>query len=1078
MDIATLGINVDASKLKAATVAQDNFSNSADRMAASSTRATAAIGRGAGTATHHAANLTFQLQDIAMMMVSGQNPFMLAMQQGTQVSGIFQQMGGTAKTAMSGIASAFAGLLNPLSLITVGTIAASAAMVGWLTSSTEEASKLSDQIDKLQGGISDLQEVNDLFADSDLSKIRDEYGGLTEDVKRLLALQAEFAVADIMSGSQGAIRDMIASTEGWITSSVGGIRDIFGTTYANAVQIKKLMDNMASAATPAEALGAAQQLRKQIESTIGPMNSLKGAGGEMARQLVTIEGDLNKAAVQAARAEKALGGAATNAGAVKAALPGGEAFAGAVAGSESLGGNLFRARGFIIAATLALTAYFIPSIYAAAAGVVTAYLPAVASAVTATGVWIASLITLRGALMATGIGAIVVLIGLAINAVLNFVESVGGLGNALRIVGILASGVWQSIVAGAQMIPAGLSAVWNSIKGSFSALMSYLMNRWADFLSMLNASLPKVPGWVPMIGGAFDGLADSAARARDTAKQFGDQSTASFAQASSAMANGTAAWDNAVNTFQGAWAEMNAEIANAKKIVPPTTAAITDLGNATDSYAGKAGGAAKETEKLTNEFEGPLKSAVGSVADAFGDFVASGFKDFKGFVKNIVNSFKKMISQLISTAIKNKIMISLGLDTSGASGVSGLAGGLAGGNAGGGGGLGSITSLFKGGGGLSKLFGGGVSSMLGTIGLIAGGIALIASFFKKKVTLLAQGMRITINGIDAVIDTFKKTKTEKYWGLSKKTRTKWERASDDIANPIQQIIDDIGGAITNLAKSIGLGGDLSGFKTVLNVDTMGMSRDEASKAVEAALENMSDKMAAFVLGAEGIAAKIAGETETATLTRLAKSLDAVNSAFSSMNYVLNDISIKGAIASAQLVEMVGGLDAFNTASNYFYENYFSQAERQAKATEVLTAELKKLGVALPESKSAYRDLVEQSVAAGTNELTALLLKSANIFDFIKGKADDMNDAANDNSPGNSMFRTRAEQVYAQSSEGYRRNVTSLGPQELALMRETVTAIREGDINQARLTNQLVRIQERLALDPENANTNTWQSAAW
>jgi hypothetical protein len=99
------------------------------------------FGQAMDGAAAHTANLTFQLQDIGMMLAAGQSPLMLAMQQGTQVSGIFQQMGASVKTVGPAMAAAFGALLSPLSLITVGTIAVVAALGQWAMSawSTRDA---------------------------------------------------------------------------------------------------------------------------------------------------------------------------------------------------------------------------------------------------------------------------------------------------------------------------------------------------------------------------------------------------------------------------------------------------------------------------------------------------------------------------------------------------------------------------------------------------------------------------------------------------------------------------------------------------------------------------------------------------------------------------------------------------------------------------------------------------------------------------------------------------------------------------------------------------------------------------
>jgi hypothetical protein len=95
---------------------------------ASGARAAAAMG-GAGFAT---GNLAAQLNDIGVMLASGQSPLILAIQQGSQINQIFAGLSGP--QVLGALKSAFLSLINPISLVTIGTIAAGAALFQYVTS--------------------------------------------------------------------------------------------------------------------------------------------------------------------------------------------------------------------------------------------------------------------------------------------------------------------------------------------------------------------------------------------------------------------------------------------------------------------------------------------------------------------------------------------------------------------------------------------------------------------------------------------------------------------------------------------------------------------------------------------------------------------------------------------------------------------------------------------------------------------------------------------------------------------------------------------------------------------------------
>lgn len=76
------------------------------------------------------ANVAAQFQDIAVTSAMGMSPLQIALQQGTQLAAVLGEGGaaGAAKT----LGSALLSLVNPVSLLTIGGVAAGAAMLQWL----------------------------------------------------------------------------------------------------------------------------------------------------------------------------------------------------------------------------------------------------------------------------------------------------------------------------------------------------------------------------------------------------------------------------------------------------------------------------------------------------------------------------------------------------------------------------------------------------------------------------------------------------------------------------------------------------------------------------------------------------------------------------------------------------------------------------------------------------------------------------------------------------------------------------------------------------------------------------------
>ena len=136
VDVVQLGYQVNTADITAADTALDGLTNStlsADRAAkqlgrgqqtaASGFKTSAAAAQNVAVASSGAAfqtaNLAAQFNDIGVTLAAGQSPFTIALQQGTQISQVLNSMGGGVGVLRS-LGSAFASMVNPVSLATIG----------------------------------------------------------------------------------------------------------------------------------------------------------------------------------------------------------------------------------------------------------------------------------------------------------------------------------------------------------------------------------------------------------------------------------------------------------------------------------------------------------------------------------------------------------------------------------------------------------------------------------------------------------------------------------------------------------------------------------------------------------------------------------------------------------------------------------------------------------------------------------------------------------------------------------------------------------------------------------------------
>ena len=292
--------------------------------------------------------------------------------------------------------------------------------------------------------------------------------------------------------------------------------------------------------------------------------------------------------------------------------------------------------------------------------------------------------------------------------------------------------------------------------------------------------------------------------------------------------------------------------------------------------------AEKAAEKLREELEAPMVNAIESVSNAFGDFIADGLRDFKSFASSIVNSFKSMIAQMIATAARNKIMLSLGMGGSGfaAQAAAGQVAGVGGNSFGGplgsmigsfgsGGGFGGGTGLLGGiggiasgvsgifsGGGLSASFanlGGLMSGSVGGMGAIGaalpalGAVAVVIGLLSKKTKLLDSGLRTTVEGFDVAIETFKKTQSSRLFGLLKGSKvTAYEAASAEVADPLIEAIGNMQQSIVDAAGTLGIGANaFDDFSYQFKLSLKGLTEEEQLQKINEEIVKMGDSFASL-----------------------------------------------------------------------------------------------------------------------------------------------------------------------------------------------------------------------------------------
>ncbi|NUL16231.1 phage tail length tape measure family protein [Agrobacterium tumefaciens] len=110
------------------------------------------------TSSFNTANIAAQFQDIGVTAAMGMSPIQIALQQGTQLSAVLQEIKNSGQGVGKGLAAAFASVISPISLVTIGIIAAGTAAFQYFSTVMSEGDKSAEVLKEQAALISAVAE--------------------------------------------------------------------------------------------------------------------------------------------------------------------------------------------------------------------------------------------------------------------------------------------------------------------------------------------------------------------------------------------------------------------------------------------------------------------------------------------------------------------------------------------------------------------------------------------------------------------------------------------------------------------------------------------------------------------------------------------------------------------------------------------------------------------------------------------------------------------------------------------------------------------------------------------------------
>ncbi|MCD7109705.1 phage tail length tape measure family protein [Rhizobium sp. DKSPLA3] len=163
-----------------------------------------------GGANPYTSNIAAQFQDIGVTAMGGMSPLQIALQQGTQLSAVFTDLKSSGAGLGSALGAAFASIVSPVSLVTIGLVAASAAAIQYFASSETEADKSAEALKNHTDLIRRIREAWPEAAEGIREYSAESKNLVKQDTKDAIDLYKTL-IAETAKTSKGSILSLPAS---------------------------------------------------------------------------------------------------------------------------------------------------------------------------------------------------------------------------------------------------------------------------------------------------------------------------------------------------------------------------------------------------------------------------------------------------------------------------------------------------------------------------------------------------------------------------------------------------------------------------------------------------------------------------------------------------------------------------------------------------------------------------------------------------------------------------------------------------------------------------------------------------
>lgn len=292
----------------------------------------------------------------------------------------------------------------------------------------------------------------------------------------------------------------------------------------------------------------------------------------------------------------------------------------------------------------------------------------------------------------------------------------------------------------------------------------------------------------------------------------------------------------------------------------------------------------------------------------------------------------------------------------------------------------------------------------GEIGLLLSSVfaplnAIVGALFSVKKSVVDSGLiqnaqslaEVMAGGLDVMGYTDIETKKKKFGRTKTSTETNLSELSEELQNQFSNIIIGMGTAVKEAASVLQMDG--GSFTDTLNsfvvdigrISIQGMDAEQIQETLTNVFSKVGDEMAASVFPGL-IEFQNVGEGMLETLIRVSSTVATVDGIFNQIGQSIGGVGLEGAAAKLKLVDLAGGLQELSNLTQGFYDNFYTETEKTANKTRLVTEEFSRLGVEMidlknPDARINFRTLIESLKDTNQEAYVGLLKLQESVSDL-------------------------------------------------------------------------------------------------